>query len=180
MMMETTRKEIGTVICSGDVAQAMIEKRGAKEIEDILNLFSLCLMAEEDREMRDMYLVAVVKATGDKSITGAKLLSSAYRIEAEEKTKNSKEDFDNFRFSSVEMVYRNRHLKYKNMLQFAARNIISHNTFVRKKTGLTFLTKMYDLKKVADCEELIKEFQLYAILTAGEVKIDRIRKMIAV
>lgn len=179
-MMETTRKGTGRVICSSDVAYEMIEKRGAKEVEEVLSLFSLCLMAEEDREMRDKYLMAVIKATGDNSITGAKLLSSAYRIEAEEKSRNNKEDFDNFRFSSVEMVYRNRHLKYKNMLQFAARNIISHNTFVRKKTGLSFLTKMYDLKKVKDCEELVNEFHLYAILAAGEVKTDRIRKMMAV
>lgn len=140
-MMETTRKEMGIIICSADAAQAMMKRFAKKEAEEVQHLMFLCGLAKNDKQMRDMYVEAVKNATGDNFCIDDYANKEHYR----------------------------KAMKCKNSFAFAAKEIARHNSFVKRRTGLHFLTKCYDLSVEHECEELVEDFMVYATQICVEV-----------
>lgn len=141
-MMETTRKEMGKVICSNDAAQIMMERFGSKESQEVEHLMLLCGLAKNDKKLRDEYVLAVKEATGDNFMAG--------------------------RFANAEHYRRATICKASYV--FAAEAIARHNSFVKRNTGLCFLTRRYDYQnKLRDCEEMINDFMVYATQVCVEV-----------
>ncbi len=140
-MMETTRKEMGKVICSNDAAQYMMERYGRKEAQEVEHLMFLCGLAKNDKKLRDEYVIAIKEATKDNFMTGKFANAEHYR----------------------------RAMTCKSSYVFAADAIARHNSYVKRNTGLCFLTRRYDLSKMHDCEEMIDDFMVYATQVCVEV-----------
>lgn len=140
-MMETTRKEMGTIICSSDVAQKMMIRFSKKESEEVWHLLYLCSLAKEDEMLRDSYVTAVKKATG--------------------------KNFEKNKYANAEHL--RRALKCKNSYEFAAKEICRHAAYVRKHTGQSFLNRRYDTSVLKECKEVVRDFMVYSTQIGVEV-----------
>ena len=128
----------------GDTAEFMCKKYGARVVfDEVENILSLERMAREDKASYIQYTEAVKAAT--------------------------KENFIPNVFANEE--HRRRAEKYISMIKFAAREAARHNAFVYKHTGNYVLSRRYDLSKVSECKELLKEFRVYATQVGVEAYI---------
>lgn len=141
MKMETTRKEMGINICSDEAARTMMARFAEKETREVEHLMYLCGLAKNDKQLRDIYVEAVKNVTGDAFCIDEYANSEHYR----------------------------RAMVCRQSFEFAAKEIARHNSFVRKHTGLCFLTRAYDISSQRDCEEIVEDFMVYATQICVEV-----------
>ena len=138
MKMESTRKELGVtdnfIETALDAADEMVKRLGSKVGMEVYHLIHLYFQAMEDKEIRDVYAAAVKSVTGDHFLTGV----------------------------CANEVHLRRVRKYKNSIIFAATEVAFHNSLVKKITGKCFLSRPYDTKSVKECEEMMKDFMVYA------------------